>query len=126
MNEQFREKIKTDHPHLYHRGLYLECNDGWLQLIFELSRQLEPIIKLQHESVFNDEDSLIYCTQCKEKFGTLRFYMNTYIPSIENIIEKYEDLSGTICERCGGEATTRKIKGWVTTICDTCYSSQSH
>lgn len=60
----------------------------------------------------------------KEKFGGLRFYVG-FVPresKIFEIINKYEDLSFKICEVCGKPAKTINDGGWLTTICDSCFS----
>lgn len=56
--------------------------------------------------------------QAKEKFGTLRFYVNATNSECDKIISKYEDISSTVCEKCGEPGELRRI-GWVVaTLCD--------
>ena len=57
--------------------------------------------------------------QIKEKWGLLRIYHNGS-QEIENIINKYEDLSEKICICCGKPAT-KMTKGWISYYCDSCY-----
>jgi hypothetical protein len=56
--------------------------------------------------------------QCKEKFGGLRFYIETYPEGGHDVISKYEKLSHETCEECGVEASPSKINGWIHTLCD--------
>ena len=57
--------------------------------------------------------------QVKEKFGGLRFYVETDdIPEGGwDVIDKYEKKSRSICEKCGGEGVLRSGK-WLRTLCD--------
>lgn len=55
--------------------------------------------------------------QVKEKFGGLRFYINSGSKEIFDIIHKYEKLSYQICEECGEPGKVRS-GGWVRTLCD--------
>jgi hypothetical protein len=66
-----------------------ECGDGWFDLIDELSRQiceLSPMTK---------------AFQVKEKYGTLRFYVDGGESVVFDIIDDFEECSGKICEECG-------------------------
>jgi len=61
----------------------------------------------------------VEAVQVKEKFGTLRFYVNDYTDAIENYINFAESMSACTCEECGkpGKQTT---KGWTITLCEDC------
>jgi hypothetical protein len=56
--------------------------------------------------------------QVKEKFGGLRFYIETYPEGAADVIIKYEKLSYETCETCGEKGETKKVKGWIYTLCD--------
>ena len=61
--------------------------------------------------------------QIKEKFGSLRWYDST-VPAeisdeIQDIIEKYEEISARTCISCGKPAT-RISTGWICPWCDDC------
>lgn len=61
--------------------------------------------------------------QIKEKFGSLRWYDST-VPAeisdeIQNIIDKYEEISAKTCISCGKPAT-RISTGWICPWCDDC------
>jgi hypothetical protein len=90
-----------------------ECNDGWYDIIYHLSEKIEPLIE-------KDEDSdSIYVVQVKEKFGGLRFYMNTLTNEIDKLIHEAMEESFITCEDCGKPGTLR-TKGWNMTLCDDC------
>lgn len=64
----------------------------------------------------------IEATQVKEKFGTLRFYVDygeEYADEIEKLIRQAENESAITCEDCGNPGKTRP-GGWIKTLCDDC------
>ena len=84
---------------------------------FGVSEGWYPIIKdLITELIAVGWDKRL--VQCKEKFGGLRFYIETYPEGSQEVITKYEKLSYETCEKCGKKGTNRKIKGWIYTLCD--------
>lgn len=60
--------------------------------------------------------------QIKEKFGLLRIYTNYSSPEIQQIIQKYEDLSWETCIDCG-KPSTKISDGWISPYCNDCYPS---
>jgi hypothetical protein len=85
------------------------CGDGWLQLIHDL---IEELLAAGWDKQIK---------QIKEKFGGLRFYINTGNEEIWNIISKYERLSYETCEECGEPGELRRDLGWWRTLCDKHY-----
>jgi hypothetical protein len=83
--------------------------DGWEPLIRRLSEKLEALIG----------DSDARASQCKEKFGTLRFYMDGSTEEMEALIKLAENESAKTCEICGAPGTLVG-KGWYKTRCETC------
>ncbi len=83
------------------------CGDGWLPMIEELIQKLI--------AAGWDKD----CTQIKEKFGGLRFYIGAGTSEIHNLCAEYEDRSFKVCEACGAPG---KVVGtdWIATLCDGC------
>lgn len=67
------------------------------------------------------ESSAPTSSQIKEKYGTLRWYMTSYLPEIEEIISEAEKQSETTCEVCGKPGSLR-TDGWLKTLCDECYA----
>lgn len=89
--------------------------DGWFWLIDQLCHQLQFDID-------NNKEPQIKAFQIKEKYGSLRFYLET--PSTEKqdaIITFAETLSRSICEVCG---STNNVKirgtGFLKTRCEEC------
>jgi len=56
--------------------------------------------------------------QVKEKFGALRFYIDTGCDAIHNRIAKAEGESAHTCEVCGKPGKAHSPHGWVRTLCE--------
>lgn len=102
VDDDRREQIIREHPLLYPENFFFEFNDGWLDLIEELSDDLEA--KIQELKDRYPSDEMTICTQAKEKFGTLRYYINTGTNEMWESIDRAELASRTICEICGQPA----------------------
>ena len=61
--------------------------------------------------------SLPKIQQVKEKFGTLRFYVNSADDVTRALIDMAESLSTITCEVCGNRGTMRK-GGWLRVLCN--------
>lgn len=84
---------------------YFSVSNGWLGLIKEL---IEKSIELGWDKQI---------CQVKEKFGGLRFYINSAPPEVHDVITEYENLSYEVCEECGNPGKTADINGWWSTRC---------
>lgn len=103
----------TDRPPIKERGFFGIWN-GWLGLVKEM---MEDIIQMG----WNKEIS-----QVKEKFGGLRFYINSASNEIHNRITVAENLSYKVCEKCGEPGELRTDIGWYLTLCDTHYTESKN
>lgn len=64
-------------------------------------------------------------SQVKEKFGTLRFYVEACTPEDGAIISEAEAMSAIVCEVCGMTAGTKTYTdGWHQTLCPACATAQ--
>jgi hypothetical protein len=90
-----------------------ETDDGWFRIIHELSAELEELIRRLPAG----ERDEYYAVQVKEKFGTLRFYMNMETEEMSRAIREAEGRSASACEVCGRPGTLRG-GGWLKTLCD--------
>lgn len=101
-------------------GRGIECWEGWYDLIWECSKELEAI----HPD--------IEYTQIKEKLARLTIYVDypkgedgkvdeEDYRTINAILDKYRTLSQKVCEGCG---TTQNValrnNGWLFTFCNSC------
>ena len=97
----------------------VECEKGWYRL-------LQPIIDyIDNYNKDKNECDMIYITQIKEKYGTLRFYVSIYTKELQDLIEEAEKRSGEICEMCGSDKHVGTTLGWYITICHDCVKKRS-
>ena len=85
---------------------FFACGSGWYPLIKEL---IEDLIALGWDKKI---------CQVKEKFGGLRFYINSGSDEMHERISKAENDSYEICEQTGKPGVLRTDIGWYTTLCD--------
>lgn len=85
---------------------YFDCNEGWYPLIQKL---IGDLIELGWDK---------QVTQVKEKFGGLRFYINSCTREMLDRICEAEKESYSICEECGAPGELRKDLGWYFTLCE--------
>lgn len=124
-NLDWQEEITSKYPLLYKHRSFFECHSGWAKLIDELSSSLEAEIK----GIEIEEDDLFglpYMTQCKEKFGKLRFYISHGTDYMHEMIEEAERLSGEICELCSSPGIIRCKNRWYSCRCDACWMNLFH
>ena len=84
---------------------FFECGNGWFPIIKDL---ITDLIELGWDK---------QTFQVKEKFGALRFYINTGSDEIFKKIHSYENQSYEICETCGEKGELRLV-GWYKTLCN--------
>jgi len=98
------------------------CGDGWYTLIDRLCRWLQGMT--DNNPHLPERYPQITAVQVKEKYGSLRFYVNGASDSQDGAIDMAEQMSSAICEECGhpGEIRTTSgcWRGWYKTVCDTC------
>jgi hypothetical protein len=99
--------IKQTNPYQYTFGI----GDGWYKLVYDLV----------HDIRINDlkkGDWITKVTQCKEKFGGLRFYVTGTSDKNWALIRNAEQKSYAVCEATGSEVEVGTWNdGWVQTIC---------
>lgn len=118
-NQNDIQKLMAKYPNLYRdskirHGFYV--GDGWLPLIDTLSAILESEIKDMPEDIKGH----FFVVQVKEKFGTLRFYLEHSTPFLDGAISMAESMSARTCEECGLPGSLRN-GSWIKTKCDSCF-----
>jgi hypothetical protein len=84
----------------------------WIPLVDNLCQELQE---------YGDQNNVqIDCVQVKEKFGSLRFYLDKYLVTTEEIISKYEKQSRELCQECGTTEDIIRTSGWITYLCESC------
>lgn len=117
MTQEKTKILVESFPNLYKHNMVFECADGWYNLLYDLSVQLEKIIVEYKKNNPDDSDWHPYASQVKEKYGTLRFYMSTYLDDFDDYINKAEDMSGETCEVCGDKGELFSRGHWYMTRC---------
>jgi hypothetical protein len=114
--DQFLESIGglengffTDREPIVDSGFF-GVNQGWFPIIKSL---IEDLIKLGWDKK---------TCQVKEKFGGLRFYINSGSAEIHERILQAETESYETCVVCGKHGELRKDIGWYFTLCDEHYN----
>jgi hypothetical protein len=108
----FLDRTLVDGPMLPDCFIF-ECGDGWLALLYRLSRTIATHAK----SAGLDP----IATQVKEKYGALRVYVESGDEEIERLIDAAEIESTLLCEVCGAPGSLMTA-GWWSTRCLLCGS----
>jgi hypothetical protein len=88
-----------------------ECGDGWYDLINDLCNKIQTYLDA------NPEVEQVVAAQVKEKFGSLRFYIDGGDTHIVKMIDEAENKSEKTCEVCGKEGRINRVKGWLSCRC---------
>ena len=122
MKQKLTEKLFKDYPEIFkQKDLNLtqtcmcwgiETGNGWYNLIDNLCAMIMEYCKLNNYPIPE-------ASQVKEKYGTLRFYMDNSNNDIENLINIATHTSAITCEICGkiGELNNGP---WYLVKCDSC------
>jgi len=108
------------YPKVFSHIGYLECGEGWQNIIHGLAAIISnELDRIEDQEVVEE----IYAVQIKEKFGSLRFYLNAGNDTIYGAVRMAEFISGYTCENCGNKGTMRS-DGWIHTLCNECVKSK--
>lgn len=120
MNIELDKKLCSTYPEIFRDRFAdkqttamcwgFECGPGWYKLIDGLCRDIMQVCR---ETGCEPP----VATQVKEKYGTLRFYVQSATDEVYKLIDLAEELSSTYCEECGLPGKIRK-GGWIRTLCD--------
>jgi len=89
--------------------------DTWINLIDQMCREIVNFHNLFPEFEYTR------CVQIKEKFGGLRFYVESEYPEVSQIIRKYEELSFELCQECGcTDCEVKPTTNWIMYLCQSC------
>ena len=93
--------------------MYIDCGEGWFNLIWKLCEDIDVIVKREGWTDFRVD-------QIKEKFGGLRFYINGANNEVHDLIDEAEQKSYEVCELCGKKGSMYIGFGWYRTLCSKC------
>lgn len=127
MKVELQEALLHRHPKFFRRSAHIrpfdkrgiECEDGWFELIDQLSTACDHEIEALVASEL-DESHWPRVGQIKEKFGRLRFRVTGAISAkLRELISRVEEVSLCTCEICGKPGRLRNQAG-IHTYCDCC------
>lgn len=98
-------------------GFGCECGDGWFDLIDALCHDLIALCVDQDLAV----PAII---QVKEKFGSLRVYLEAGDPVLFERIAQAEEASLETCERCGGPGQLGVQDDYWCVRCEICAAAE--
>jgi len=122
------DKLVQSCPLLFNgrESFYFECSKGWMGLLTKLCLAIEDVLEgLPAGDLYIEQDvemrhqsgRCLVIGQIKEKFGTLRFYMDGCNDDIDVLIRAAEAESAETCEKCGEPGSLRTAR-WFATLCD--------
>lgn len=127
MNPESTEKLLTAYPLLYRklREWGFECGDGWFDLIWQVSTEIESAAHL--EGIPQTPGAWPSVRILKQKAGTLRVQFDKRVSDpIEALVTKVNERSMETCELCGAPGQydrEQKQSGWAEVLCDQCHTT---
>lgn len=121
MDERLENYLKENYPQIIPENFYFECGDGWFLI---LNAAFDRMMKTKDKTRF-ENDPYPRVAQIKEKFGTMRLYIDSldagreYWDAINSIVTMAETLSSRTCESCG-RAGFPHDAGWMKVYCKWC------
>lgn len=123
MDEKLEKKLYEKYPKLFvQKDLSMQetcmcwgicTGNGWYWLLDNLCNCIQNYID-------NNNKEQVEVVQVKEKFGSLRFYVNGADDTIYGMIWLAEGMSYNICETCGSTTDIIHTSGWIKTTCRSC------
>ena len=127
MNDELEKLLYTKYPKLFKNvtnpnrpmDFFWGCEHeaGWFGIVDSLCKEIVRHINWKHRDTPEDERPYPLIEQVKEKFGSLRFYVDREDSEISAMISLAEEMSSRTCEVCGCPGTTRP-GSWIKTLCD--------
>ena len=122
MNPENTSRLLTIYPLLYRnlRDQSFECNDGWFDLVDQVSADIESTAQL--EGTPKTAEAWPSAGIVKNKFGSLRVQFIRHVSdAIHEIVDEAGRQSEKICHLCGAPALPMlKINRWEEPLCATC------
>ena len=100
------ERLQQRYPKNFETCYDFSSPEGWDDIVEKLTGMvvaLQPDIKIQ---------------QVKEKFGGLRYYVDSATEEVNFLIETAEDASERTCQVCGQPGGMVEKNYWVATLCE--------
>jgi hypothetical protein len=125
MSPELADKLIQQYPEQFKNLKYLECDDGWYEILSRLCYIVNN--RIDYKQRLNEPLESFYWSQIKEKFGGLRAYCYGADEYIRGAIDMAESVSCITCEVTGEKGKIRykrfdedgqPIPAWVRTLCD--------
>lgn len=125
MSPELTTKLIEQYPEQFKNLKYLECDDGWYEILSRLCYIVNN--RIDYKQRLNEPLESFYWSQIKEKFGGLRAYWEGGDEYIRGAIEMAESMSYITCEVTGEKGKLRKqkidenrqiIPTWIKTLSD--------
>ncbi|WP_079912987.1 hypothetical protein [Paenibacillus sp. 32352] len=108
LSQHLEDQLNTRFPWAKETTIYTD--DGWYQIIWNMFEELDPY------------SSNLQLIAINEKYGSMDIEYHGNPPSaVLKLFEKYEVLSETTCEICGGIGGIKELNGWLNVYCDPCF-----
>ena len=128
MKKELQDKLYENYPKIFRQkdlSMHETCmnwgictGDGWYTIIDALCSSLQFNID------YNKQPQ-IEAVQVKEKYSTLRFYVQGATAEQYAVISFVEAFSSKVCEECGTmNNVTQNKDGWMQTLCNDCRELQ--
>jgi hypothetical protein len=122
MNQELKKTLAEKYPTQFENIKYIECGDGWYNLISKLCNAIQNRIDYRLKN--GQQDTNFYWSQIKEKFGGLRAYCYGADEYMRGAIDMAETMSYSICEYSGekGRLYRKKlvegkiVNAWIKTL----------
>ena len=107
--------FKKEFPILFGAGKFVSlwAGEGWFEILWSLCVSLECIGRAR----IAEGHRPMRVVQIKEKYGTLRVYVEDGTNEAFDLIDSAETASETTCEACGKPGNTHCISGLDITLC---------
>jgi len=125
MTPELADKLIEQYPEQFKDLKYLECDDGWYEILSRLCYIVNN--RIDYKRRLNEPLEFFYWSQIKEKFGGLRAYCYGADEYIRGAIDMAESMSYITCEVTGEKGKVRykkldedgrPIHSWVKTLSD--------
>ena len=95
---------------------------GWLLIIDKLCGAIQHYVDNTTRYINGNptKPTQPTLTQMKEKFGSLRFYMEGSDDYVEGMISMAEYMCDNTCQECGAENDLGVTSGWISVLCRNC------
>lgn len=113
-HEEFEARLTAKYGSMFRPRLGgFDIGPGWYHIVEELCNNIAWHLSYLTEDARPD----FKVVQVKEKFASLRFYVENTDETIRNMIDRAETQADRSCEVCG-DPGVRRNSGWLRVLCD--------